>query len=141
MFDQIAAQLRFRADSLLSGRYEGIAADYAYPLPVYLGANRIIVRTPDEAQAMLNLQHSVYLGRGVQRLTPTVKALDLPRGGRFRVWVDWREDAPDTRETRVSTAQYYCRITPAGLRIEMVNYTRLSMPEFKPHFAALALSA
>lgn len=141
MFEQVASQLRTRADSLMSGRYDQIAEGYRYPLPVYLGARRMIVRNPDEAKAMLILQHSVYLGRGVVSLVPNVKAIDLPRGDRFRVWVDWQEKAMPGTESRVSSALYFCRQSDSGLQIEMVNYTRLSMSEFRPHFAALALSA
>jgi hypothetical protein len=36
---------------------------------------------------------------------------------------------------------YYCRKTPDGFRIEMIDYLRLSTPELQPQFAALALSA
>jgi hypothetical protein len=141
LFTQIASHLCQRADWLLAGRYEKIAAGYAYPLPVFLGTGRVIVRSPDEAKAMLILQHSVYLGRGVVSLTPKVTAIDLPRADRLRVWVDWQEEGATPQEGRVSSALYYCRLTEDDLRIEMVNYIRLSMPEFRPHFAALALSA
>lgn len=44
-------------------------------------------------------------------------------------------------EMRISQAIYYCRVTDLGPRIEMVNYTRLSMPELHQEFEALALSA
>jgi hypothetical protein len=141
MFSVVASQFGMRADWLLAGRYDDIAAGYRYPLPVFLGTRRMIVCSPDEAKAMLALQHSVHLGRGVRKLTPKVTALDLPQGDRFRVWVDWHEQADAPKDCRVSSALYYCSLAPTGLQIEMVNYTRLSMPEFKPHFAALALSA
>lgn len=141
MFAQVTAHLCHRAERLWNGKYDAIAAQYVYPLPMYMGESRLIVRNADEAASMLCLLRAAYLERGVIALQPRVTALDLPRAGRFRAWVDWHELAIPAEETRVSSAIYYCRSTPAGLRTEMVNYTRLSMPELKPHFAALALSA
>jgi hypothetical protein len=141
MFQEVASQLGSRAAWLLSGQFERIVAEYCFPLPVHLGQSRVIVRSADEATAMLGLQQAVLLGRGVTTVIPCVKALDLPRVGRFRVWVDWHEKTLRAQGDRVSSVIYYCHQTPAGFRIEMVDYTRLSMPELRPHFAALALSA
>lgn len=141
MFSHVATLLRNRADLLLQGAYDAVAADYHFPLPVFLDGRMVIVRTPDEAKAMLCLQRAAYLQRGVIAVRPQVRALDLPRSGRFRVWVEWQELALPVDGTRISDAVYYCQQSPSGLRIEMVNYTRLSMPELQPHFAALALSA
>jgi hypothetical protein len=141
MFTQVSALLRHRAERLWNGQFDALAAQYIYPLPMYMGSSRLIVRNADEAASMLCLLRSAYLQRGVIALQPRVTALDLPREGRFRAWVDWHELAIPAEETRLSSVIYYCRMTASGVRTEMVNYTRLSMPELKPHFAALALSA
>lgn len=141
MFSELTAQLRNRAERLWNGQYDAIAAQYIYPLPMYLGESRLIVRNADEAVAMLCLLRAAYLERGVVALQPRVTAVDMPRAGRFRAWVDWHELAIPADASSLSSAIYYCRNTAAGLRIEMVNYTRQSMPELRPHFAALALSA
>jgi hypothetical protein len=141
MFSELTAQLRHRAERLWNGQYAAIAAQYIYPLPMYLGSSRLIVRNADEAAAMLCLLRAAYLERGVIALQPRVTAVDLPRAGRFRAWVDWHELAIPAEASSLSSTIYYCRITATGIRIEMVNYTRQSMPELRPHFAALALSA
>ena len=88
MFSQVSAHLRGRADHLLNARYDKVTAQYLYPLPLYLGASRMIVRSPEEAASMLCLLRSAYLERGVVAVQPRVMAVDLPRGGRFRAWVD-----------------------------------------------------
>jgi hypothetical protein len=141
MFSQVSAQLRHRAERLWNGQYDAIAAQYIYPLPMYLGESRLIVRNADEAASMLCLLRAAYLERGVIALQPRVTAVDLPRDGRFRVWVDWHELAIPADHSRQSSVIYYCRTSGPGLRVEMVQYTRLSMPELYPHFASLALSA
>jgi hypothetical protein len=141
MFSQVASQLLNRATWLLAGQYDRIVAEYCFPLPVHLGTSRVIVRSPAEAVSMLRLQRAACLERGVVALKPVVTALDLPRAGRFRIWVDWHELTLPEQGPMQSSAVYYCRQTPAGFRIEMVDYTQLSMPELQPHFAALARSA
>ena len=124
-----------------TSRRARVAAQYIYPLPLYLGQSRMIVRNADEMTSMLCLLRSAFLQRGVIATLPRVTAVELPRGGSFRVWIDWQELALPADATRVSSVVYYCRTTAAGLQVEMVEYTRLSMPELNPHFAALALSA
>jgi hypothetical protein len=141
MFSQVASQLHNRAAWLLAGQFDQIVAEYRFPLPVHLGPSRLIVRTPEEATAMLRLQRDTFLSRGVVALNPCVTAMDLPRGGRFRVWVDWHELARPGQVAQMSSALYYCRQVSAGFQIEMVDYTRLSMADLRPQFAALALSA
>jgi hypothetical protein len=125
----------------MSEHYDPIVADYCFPLPVHLDNSRVIVRNPDEATAMLRLQRTAFVECGVIALTPSVTAMDLPRKGRFRIWVDWHELTVSGHGPLQSKVIYYCRQTPTGFKIEMVDYTRLSMPELQTHFAALALSA
>ncbi len=141
MFQEVSTHLRHRADLLMQGRIDELVTAYHCPLPIELGDRRLIVLSVDEGRAMLSLLRAALLARGVVALRPTVVAVDLPRGGRFRAWVDWQELARSDKESRTSSSIHYCRITPAGPVTEMLCYTRLSMPELYPQFAELALSA
>lgn len=140
-YSQIIAQMRRRADGLLVGDLDDLVKDYGFPLPVDLLSTRVIVRNAEEVRAMLALQRKVMLERGVTELQPDVTAVDLPRAGRFRVWVDWHELSPGPEGGRVSSAVYFCSAEGEALRIQMIHYLRLSMPELKPQLAALALTA
>ena len=140
-YSQIIAHLRDRAELLMSGRFDRMVADYLYPLPVFLHTSRLVLQSEDHAVLVFaHLRHAL-VERGVVVLRPSVSAIDLPRAGRFRVWVDWQEIAFPPEATRISQAVYYCRATDLGLQTEMVSYTDLSMPELNQQFAALALSA
>lgn len=141
MFSQVTALLRSRSEKLLNGQLDELAANYVYPLPVHLGPSLVIVRSATEARSILAFLREALAKRGVFAVQPKVVAIDLPRAGRFRVWVDWNELAIPVEGTRRSSAIYYCKTTSDGLKTEMVNYTQLSMPELNPQFAALALSA
>lgn len=133
--------MRRRADWLVNGRLDDLAADFVYPVPLEFPSDRLIVRTPDEGRALLGLWHQVLRDRGVVALQSKVIALDVPRRGRFRAWVDYYEVVPGKEPVHFSSVLYYCRRTPTGFRIEMASYPRLSLPDLQPQFAALALSA
>lgn len=142
MFQSKEAQLRTRADQLLSGRMAELVQHYRYPLPLHIVRTRIILRDSEEARAVFSLLRQSLLDRGVIALIPRVAAIDLPNASqRFRLWVDWQEQTRTGKGCRHSSAIYYCAASPSGFRTEMIQYTRQSMPELTPHFAALALSA
>jgi hypothetical protein len=140
-YSQISAQLRNRAELLLSGQFDQLAASYLFPLPVFLQDSRLVIRSPDHACVIFSHLRAALQERGVVSLRPMISAVDLPRAGRFRAWVNWQELAFPAEATRVSQVVYYCRETSLGLQTEMVNYTHLSMPELNQRFVALALSA
>jgi hypothetical protein len=84
---------------------------------------------------------SAYARCGMIALVPTVTAMDLPRGGRLRVWADWHGIGQPGTPVHLASVVYYCRQVASGLRIEMVDCARLSVPDLSPDLAALALSA
>lgn len=141
MHSQVAAQLRFRGELLLSGRIDEMIDTYLFPLPVFLPTQRMLLHGPKEARAVLSILRRSLLQSGVVALRPQVRAVELPRAGRYRLWVDWQELVMPAAELRISQAIYYCRATELGPRVEMVDYTRLSMPELHQEFEALALTA
>jgi len=141
LYSQITAHLQTKGELLLSAQFDRLMDSYVFPLPIFLHTSRLVVSAPDQACTVFEHLREALVGRGVVALRPKVSAIDLPRAGRFRVWVDWQEIAFPVEATRVSQAVYYCRDTGIGLQTEMVSYTRLSMPELDRQFAALALSA
>lgn len=140
-YSEVIAQMKRRADCLLRGDLDNLVKDYVFPFPVDLLSTRLVVCNPEDGRAMLDLQRKSLIERGVTTLHPEVTAIDLPRTGRLRIWVDWHELAPTQDAMRVSSAVYYCSVHGGQLKFEMINYVRLSMPEMQPQFAALALSA
>lgn len=141
MHSNIAAELRLRGEQLLQGQIDALLDSYIFPLPLFLPEQRLLLSGRDEARVVFGLLRHWLLRSGVTALQPQVLAVELPRAGRFRMWVDWHERIMPSGETRTCSAIYYCRATNLGPRIEMLNYTRLSMPELHQEFEALALSA
>lgn len=140
-YSQVIDHMRRRADWLLAGQADELIADYSFPVPVELPMTRVVVRTPDEGREMVRVWHAALVKSGVVRLESNVIALDAPRGGRFRIWVEYHEVIPGRTVNNFTSVLYYCSTTATGFRIEMVSYPQLSMPELNPKFAAVALSA
>jgi hypothetical protein len=140
-YSNLTAQLRTRGELLLCGQIEELVSAYIYPLPVYLQSRCLVMHSPLDAFLVFDTLRAALLQRGVVSLRPQISAVELPRGGRFRVWVDWHELAYPVEETRKSSVIYYCRETSLGPRVEMINYTLMSMPELNQQFAELALTA
>jgi hypothetical protein len=79
--------------------------------------------------------------RHIVKLSPEISALEVSRSGRFRVWVRWHEVGADASQDRVSDVIYYCRTNGDRVQTEMMDYTRLSMPEMRDAFVELAVTA
>ena len=112
MFQRVQDQVQWRADLLLAGRFEDMSREYLFPLPVYLENHMIALRD-----------------RQIERLTITVRAVEVPRDGRFRVWADWHAVSGQARRTRRLGLVYYMRDTRQGYRSEMLHYSRHTLRE------------
>jgi hypothetical protein len=137
----LTTHLAQRGDMLLSGQIDTLLATYAFPLPVFLEQRLLLVRSHDQARAILDHVRASLADRGVALIQPKVTAVELPRAGRYRVWVDWYEGRVPSDASLLMQAIYYCRDTADGSRIEMVNCTRLPHPGLDRQIEALALTA
>ncbi len=123
MFQQLQDQVQWRADLFLSGRFEDMSREYIFPLPVYVHNRLIALRTASEGMAQAASVRTALQHRQIETLKITVKAIEVPRDGRFRVWADWHAVSRDCRRSRRMGLVYYMRETGAGIRSEMLHYT------------------
>lgn len=133
--------MRRRTQLLLAGDVDVLAGAFSYPLPVFLRSERIVVRHKEDAGALLHLLRNSLADRALARITPTVRAVDIPCGGRFRAWVDWQACGPQGQDTPLGSMICYLGQGQASPRIEMVAWPRLSMPDLVPRLATLARCA
>ena len=140
-FSEISALMRRRSQLLLAGEVDTLAGAFSYPLPVFLQSGRIVVQHRQDAGMLLQLLRTSLADRALAQITPTVRAVDIPRGGRFRAWVDWQASGPQGQDTPLGSMICDLGQGQAGPRIEMVSCPRLSMPDLVPRLAALARCA
>ena len=122
-------QLQWRANVLLSGRYEDLARQYDQPLPVFLGDQRLTFASNTILASYFKTFHSALNERGIAALAPTLIARELPRKGRFRLWVQWDYGRPQQPPSHSADCIYYCRSGDGGLVTEMIQYTRIGLPD------------
>ncbi len=141
MYAKIQREFYRKSALLMLGRHAEMATGYRFPLSIRLEGNLVVLH--DSAQLVLLLQglHRALVRRGVVQVQSDILAVELPREGRFRVWIKWEEIGPTRQDYRSSDAIYSGQITQKGFMIDSVNYTRLSMPELREIFAPSALSA
>lgn len=124
MFQELQEQVQGRADLLLAGRFEDMSREYLFPLPVYLEDHMIALRdASDGIDRAANLR-AILARRQIETLTITVKAVEVPRAGRFRVWADWHAVSKTSNRSRRLGLVYFMRETRHGYRSEMLHYSR-----------------
>jgi hypothetical protein len=72
-----------------SGRYETLVAGYSLPLPIYVNRMASVARHPREIWSFFQALHGLLLAHGYAGLSGRVASVELPRRGRFRLWVEW----------------------------------------------------
>lgn len=140
-FAPLLTLLRNRSEWLLSGQLDPVVASFTYPLPIFAASRRIVLTNPDQALSFCRHVHGALGQRGVVALHPKVIAVELPRGGRFRAWVDWYELALPVTGTRLTSAVYYMRAGASGPRTEMIAYQCARQSDCAAQFEDFALSA
>jgi len=138
---RVSAHFRSQAARMLAGDLCRIGAEYTFPLPIHFPDDMTVAFDLECSSRILAQRRAELMARGVVALRPSITALELPRSGKFRVWIDWKEMSASGEETPGSSAIYYCRSVDNGLQIEMIQYTHLSPPGEKPKQDRLARSA
>ncbi len=141
MFQKIMRQLQRRGERLLAGRYADCAGEFRFPLPVYLEDQMIVLQNAGQMADVLERVHAALKAKGVSQLVADVTAVSLPKNGCIRVWAGWEEFGRGPGDYRTSEVVYFGRMTEKGFVAEMVEYTRLSMPEFRALPPVMAVSA
>jgi hypothetical protein len=141
MTSRLQDEFQRRTDNLMAGRYDMLIPDYDAPLPVWIDGTKMVARTQEELFLLCYSFHEMLTAHGVTDLRANVTAEELPRNGRFRVWVSW--SATKSRDTKVclTNTTYYCRRDFDRLRVQMVEHTNLNLPELTANCQALLLSA
>jgi hypothetical protein len=122
MYARLQNLMQWRMSLLLAGRHDDLAREYLYPLPVYLGGRQQVLRDTAEMEQSLRRLQSIASAMGITRMEARVRAIELPRQGRFRVWVSHRDLGPGEEVKNAGQFVHYCRLTEHGIKTEMSDY-------------------
>jgi len=114
-----------------AGRMQSFLSRTLMPFAVQIADEFLPFQNHDTLEQTLLRYQAVLAGKGVSALQPHVRALELPRQGRFRTWVEMvclrgAEALPQT-----STAIFYGRDTSQGPMLEMVQVLSCAHPGLK----------
>jgi hypothetical protein len=113
--------MEWRAALLEAGRVEDLARQHICPMPVYVAGQ---VRPQTSHRQLEDTFRAIHAGlrrSGPVALTVKVRAVELPRGGRFRVWCDWLAGRAGRAPALVASTVDYLRETEEGLLTEMLE--------------------
>jgi hypothetical protein len=121
---------RFNAGDLLS-----MTEDFVFPLPVQVQEKLALIHRPADMVALFECCRAAIAPQGLKPSHPRIIAMDLPRKGRFRLWVDWSCHAFPTPDQVHTKNIYYCSFIGSRIQVEMVQYLHIAAE------GSLALSA
>lgn len=124
LYDKVSRLLEWRATLLMAGRFEDLTREHLFPMPVYVGSRVQSLSSERQLEHIFRAIRIRLAEMGATSLTISVKAMDLPRQGRIRVWSDWLAQLPDGTSRVVSSTVDYMQLTPGGLRTEMLECRR-----------------
>ncbi len=96
---------------------------YRFPLPVQAGNRLLLCHTHHDLTRVFTAYLDGASARGQTRPSAELAAMELPRRGRFRVWMDWCFRASDTQIPVRERTIYYCRLQDDQVQIEMIACT------------------
>jgi hypothetical protein len=129
VYDKVARLMQWRSDLLMSGRYEDLAREYLFPLALYLNEQQLIVQSAEDLMLIMAKLQAARRQQGIATVKSDLIAMDLPRHGRFRVWVRHYEMNAVGAVVTLSDAIHYCCETPRGLQSEMAEFGQCRVPE------------
>jgi hypothetical protein len=109
-----------------AGDIAPIADCASYPLPIQMDGNLTLFRTREDMISALTHYRAQNIAQGFAPSRAQVVAVDLPRKGRFRLWVDWHYDTRDAPPRPRTQNIYYCVMINGQITVEMVQYLRFA---------------
>jgi hypothetical protein len=126
MYHRIQALVSRMAEQFNTANFLGLAEVYVFPLPVQVNGQLVVLQTSGAMVEALAHYHRQNTAQGLAPSNPQIVALDLPRNGRFRLWVDWTYGANAGPNAARTQNLYYCSAIGARIQIEMVQFLNVA---------------
>jgi hypothetical protein len=128
VYEKVCRWMKWRSDLLNTERVDDLIGEYLFPLAIYQDEYHLVVQGPEELRCELRRLRDSQTERGIVRMDAKVRAMDLPRNGRLRIWVSYLTLDAQGRTVTHSEVIHYCRQTAEGLKTEMLDYGNSTLP-------------
>lgn len=108
-----------------AGQFAKIIAQYDFPLALHLENRLVVLNRPADLERYLQDFAKAAEAAQFANILHVIKAVELPRRGRFRAWVEYTHLDPQGRVVARSERIFFCRDAGPRLLIEMLEVTRL----------------
>jgi hypothetical protein len=109
-----------------AGDHLSMTEDFVFPLPVQVKEQLALIHRPADMVALLECCRTAIAPQGPKPSHPRIVAIDLPRRGRFRLWVDWSCHARPTPDQVHTKNIYYCSVIGSRIQVDMVQYLQIA---------------
>lgn len=106
---------------LSAGRYDFLANEFTFPLPVYIGPGIYVLVSADDAWGFFQTLHSCVRLVGSQGDVRQEVQMAGPGNQRFSVQIDWHLDSPCRASATILRMEIFCTSGLIGDVTEMVH--------------------
>lgn len=141
MYATVQALLDRKAALLNSADFRSFVSDYDFPMALHLEGNLVLFVNPDALIEGMRDFRRMLAAEGMHQMIPHVRAVEMPRRARFRIWSTW--DHLDGEGTVLSRSDYvyHCRERGGRILTEMVQVTRVASSRMLPRAPVQAFRA
>lgn len=122
MMRQVNEMLDRHAAMYTTGTFADVTRYYSFPLAVHVQDELLVKPTGTDYERALRRMVDGYKHNGVLQVAWRISAIDLPRGGRFRVWTAWDHIHADRVHPAACQVAQYCRMQDNRLTVEMIHF-------------------
>ena len=107
-----------------------MASRWAFPCPMEVDGQLVVMRSPEVFEIYLAERRRAALSQGLTAMTPRISAIEMPRQGRFRVWLRWTLHYGDHAVEEDHGMVYFIAAGLNGrLTIEMMDVVQIAVSQ------------
>ncbi|MGL5008938.1 MAG: hypothetical protein ACRC6I_03590 [Paracoccaceae bacterium] len=99
---------------------EALCSHYTFPLPVQIDGVFHLFQSPQDLRRAFAVFCSKRKAEGLTDPAARVVATELPRNGRFRIWLDWTFTEAASQSSVRKRTVYYCSMIGHRTAIDMI---------------------
>ena len=132
MYAEVQAFLTRKAALLNAADFRSFVADFDFPMALYVEGNLVLFVNPDAMVGGMTRFRAMLAQDGMHHRVPRLRAVEIPRLGRFRLWANWDHFDAEGRVVSQSDCVYHCRARGGHITSEMVQVTRVASQRLLP---------
>jgi hypothetical protein len=132
MYGEAQAFLDREAGFLNAADHRNFVADCEFPLAMHVEGSLVVyVNAEAMIEGLQRFRHLLALD-GMVGMAPRLRAVEIPRHGRFRIWAHWDHFDAEGRQRGRSDFLYHCHQQQGRITIEMLQVTRAASRRLLP---------